>query len=240
MNLVTRPTATPRPTFQRLAISAAFALVTAFSPRAEAAPCAGFDDVDDGSPFCQAVEWMKNRAITLGCTATSYCPADAVSRLAMAAFMKRLGDALTPVRIGADADPGPVDLDANIVVCQTAEYTVTGFPRTAYVDASLSAVAFANVNFAADVVASTDGGASWSVLHPSPNRSSVTGGRWSALADVGVRELDVGDSVRFGVRLSRGGTIDTTNLSDSTCQLRTLIYSRTGAATPFDMTTARR
>ena len=39
----------------------------------------------------------KNRAITTGCTSTTlYCPTDNVSRLAMAAFMNRLGDALTP------------------------------------------------------------------------------------------------------------------------------------------------
>ena len=34
---------------------------------------------------------MKNRGITLGCTATLYCPNDYVTRLQMAAFMYRLG-----------------------------------------------------------------------------------------------------------------------------------------------------
>jgi hypothetical protein len=33
---------------------------------AQALPCAGFTDVDDTSPFCVNVTWLKNRRITLG------------------------------------------------------------------------------------------------------------------------------------------------------------------------------
>ena len=61
-----------------------------------AAPCAGFTDVDDTSAFCPNVEWMKNRGITLGCAVNLYCPNDLVTRLAMAAFMNRLGESLFP------------------------------------------------------------------------------------------------------------------------------------------------
>ena len=64
-----------------------------------AAPCAGFTDVDDASAFCPNVEWLKNRNITLGCGVASYCPGDAVTRLAMAAFLNRMGVALTPVYV---------------------------------------------------------------------------------------------------------------------------------------------
>jgi len=67
------------------------------STSAWAAPCAGFTDVDDTSPFCADVSWIKNRGITLGCTATAYCPADNVTRLQMAIFMRRLGESLFPV-----------------------------------------------------------------------------------------------------------------------------------------------
>ena len=58
---------------------------------AEAAPCAGFTDVDAADPFCDEVTWMKNRGITLGLTATTYGPNNPVSRLQMALFMYRLG-----------------------------------------------------------------------------------------------------------------------------------------------------
>jgi hypothetical protein len=64
---------------------------------AAAAPCAGFTDVEDTNAFCPHVAWLRNRSITLGCTATLYCPSDPVTRLQMAAFMHRLGDALFPL-----------------------------------------------------------------------------------------------------------------------------------------------
>ena len=76
-----------------------------------ALPCAGFTDVDDTSPFCPNVEWLRNRGITLGCAANLYCPTDAVSRLAMAVFMNRLGTALTPAQYAVDVATGAVDLD---------------------------------------------------------------------------------------------------------------------------------
>ena len=64
-----------------------------------AAPCAGFTDVQDTDPFCANVVWMKTRGITLGCTATLYCPTDPVTRLAMAAFVNRLGDVVLPPNV---------------------------------------------------------------------------------------------------------------------------------------------
>ena len=91
----------------------------------------------------------------------------------MAAFMKRLGDALTPVRLPPTCGQARVDLERNVVVCQTAHLSVTGYPRTAYADAALSASAAADVNFAADVVMSTDGGANWTAL----NAANPTAGR---------------------------------------------------------------
>jgi hypothetical protein len=80
----------------RLVRAALLSLAFAASPVALAAPC-GFIDVDDANPahapFCDSVEWLKLRNITLGCNlpGTLYCPNDPVSRLHMAAFMYRLG-----------------------------------------------------------------------------------------------------------------------------------------------------
>ena len=73
----------------RLLVFPVFALIAA---PANAAPCAGFIDVDDASTFCANVTWIKNRGITLGCTANQYCPDAPVTRLQMAAFMNRLGN----------------------------------------------------------------------------------------------------------------------------------------------------
>ena len=226
-------------TRERILARAAAALLAGFAfaaPMAQAADCVGFTDVVDDGPagFCPSVEWIKNRSVTSGCTATTYCPSSPVSRLAMAAFMKRLGDALTPVRLAADLRPGAVDLDGNVVVCQTADLSVTGYPRTAYADAALSASAAADVSFAADVVMSTDGGANWTALNATTtNRGSAPANQYGSLSDIGSTNLDVGQNVRFGLRLSRGNIVSTVDLTDSRCQTRVLVYSRTGAASPY-------
>lgn len=75
----------------RLARIVVAALTLVATPSILAAPCAGFTDVDSTSPFCTHVTWLKNRGITLGCTATLYCPTDYVTRLQMAVFLYRLG-----------------------------------------------------------------------------------------------------------------------------------------------------
>jgi hypothetical protein len=201
-----------------------------------APPCAGFSDVDNDSPngFCPSVEWVKNRGVTTGCgDGTTFCPGSAVSRLAMAAFMKRLGDALTPVQLSKDLRPGAVDIDGNIVLCQTDDLNVTGYPRTAYADATLSATATADVSFAADVVMSTDTGANWTPLNTETNRGSVPANQFGSLSDIGTTPLNVGQNVRFGLRVSRGAVVSTTDLTDSRCQTRVLVYSRTGTTSPF-------
>ena len=220
----------------RLTTALAFAIVLQAAPPAGAAPCAGFVDVDDQNPgqaaFCPSVEWIKNRGVTTGCAiASSYCPNDPVSRLAMAAFMNRLGNAQTPTTIRVDTAPGAVDLDANAVVCQTADLAIGGYPRQAVVDLTFSAQAPGDVDIAADLVKSTDGGANWTVLTAVGNRGWVPTDRWGTLANLATTDLAVSDNVRFGVRVTRAsGAVD---LSDSRCNLRVAIGSRTGTASPF-------
>ena len=169
----------------RAALSVAALLA---APSALALPCAGFTDVEDTSGFCPNVEWLKNRAVTTGCTsATLYCPTDPVSRLAMAAFMNRLGTALTPAQLRVDGAPGAVDLDANVVVCQTTDLAITGYPRTAYVDLSLSATATADVGLASDLVISTDGGGTGRI-----STATRTAGRCRRTSGAGCRTSATG------------------------------------------------
>src|SRR5690349_4623509 len=83
------------------------------------AQCAGFTDVAPGS-FCGYVTWMKNRQVTLGCAPGLYCPTDPVSRLAMAAFINRVGNVLTPTVLQMDG--GNTSLAISLIpqfVCQT-------------------------------------------------------------------------------------------------------------------------
>lgn len=227
-----------RPKAFILAPCAALMIVTALvlaSPRvALAAPCSGFGDVDAADTFCPHVDWLRNRSITLGCTPSEYCPAATVVRLSMAAFMHRLGVALTPVPIRARRDDlFGLDIDAAPVVCVGDEFLANGYPRRALVDAALGLRPNGALNFAADLVASTDGGATWAPLNTVVNRGYAAINVRTTIADVGMTELEVGQSIRWGIRLSRGGIDGTADILDARCDLRVLIYSRDGVAAPY-------
>ena len=45
--------------------------------------------------------------------------------------MNRLGTALTPAQCAVDVATGAIDLDGTVVVCQSADVTVAGYPRRA-------------------------------------------------------------------------------------------------------------
>jgi len=61
----------------------------------------------------------------------------------------------------------------------------------------------------------------------------VRANQWGTFADLGFVDLAVGQSVRWGMRATRGGIAGTTNLADSRCHLRVLVFSRTGSVSPF-------
>lgn len=210
-------------------------LIACAAPLAQAqgAPCAGFTDVDSTSPFCPNVEWVKNRLVTLGCATNLYCPDAMVTRLSMAAFMNRLGTALTPIPLNAEGAPGSVDLDLAPVVCQTPDYAVANFPRRADVDVSLSGAAGVPVNVSATLVKSLDAGATWTPVSAADGRTLMGGaGGWGNVTQLGSTDLDVGQTVRLGLKLDRVGA-GTTDLTDSRCQIKTMISSRNGAASPL-------
>ena len=74
----------------RLFVAGLFAMLV--GPTAWAAACAGFTDVDSANTtYCSAVAYIKAKGITLGCTGTTYCPNDYVTRLQMALFLQRYG-----------------------------------------------------------------------------------------------------------------------------------------------------
>lgn len=207
------------------------ALAAAGAGAAAAAPCAGFSDVDDTSPFCPNVAWLKNRGITTGCTSSTYCPSAPVTRLAMAAFMNRLGAALTPQHLVVETTLGAVALDQAPIVCQTQSYAVSAFPRRAVVDLAFAGQAPSSVDVAADLVMNVNNAASWIQLTSLPSRGFLAAGQWGNVANLAVRDLDVGPSVKFGVRVSRVAGIG--DLSAARCNLRVTIGSRDGAVPPY-------
>ena len=203
------------------------------SAQLAAAPCAGFDDVDDTSAFCPNIDWVRNRGITLGCTASEYCPDANVTRLQMAAFLNRLGTAMTPVQLRADETPGALDLDAAPIVCQTLQFATATYPRRAILDGAFHATAPAELSFGTDLVMTSDGGANWIPLTLQAAAGSIAAGRWSGTPSLAHVDLAHGQQVRFGIRASRLAFPGPVDLSGSQCQLRVLIFSRDGASSPF-------
>ena len=231
--------------------------LAAASPAALAAPCAGFTDVDDSSGFCPNVEWVKNRSITLGCTsATLYCPSDNVTRLTMAAFLNRLGTALTPAFIRkrqTGLELGALNYSSTQTVCDTGPiapsivgFDVNGYPRTAIVTGLLNVYTpDGPFDLQAQLVFSTNGGASWqsapqgdgfaygSLYQTSPG----SGVLFAPPFDISLRpftffDLNVGFSYRFalqGLRKAGTGSIATTY-----CEVHVQIVNRNGTASPLD------
>jgi hypothetical protein len=224
--------------------SVAMVVVVAHGP-ATAQNCAGFTDVPDDGPtgFCPNVEWLKNRSITLGCTsATLYCPSINVTRLAMAAFMNRLGTALTPIDLApVNAAPAVVNPTLNPVVCPTPgpgfAVAVTSFPRRAYVSGAvhLSSPAVA-LDVVANVLVSTNNGASWTPIANSDHYAALYPGSSPAqhvsLAPFGWVDVAVGQTVRFGIGLSRFDGAGTSVTAG--CNLAVQIGNRNAGSSPLD------
>ena len=101
-----------------LAQIAAFAILAVATGPASAAACAGFTDIDEASAFCADVQWIRNRAVTLGCSPTAYCPDNAVTRLQMAVFMSRLGKALQPAYLSTYQYVSSIDNSGGDRLCQ--------------------------------------------------------------------------------------------------------------------------
>ena len=229
MNLVPRVTL--------LAVFASFAGV------ASAQNCAGFTDLPDTSGFCPNVQWIKNRGVTQGCTPTTYCPSQNVTRLAMAAFMNRLGTALTPEVLSAQGGTGAVVLPGQpptpaLHLCQTGDTTEQVAPvqyeRQANVTASMSGLGDGNgASWNAFVHVSTDGGLTWSDLNPGTSvgmRATSAPGAWASNSATERMDLLPGLTYRFAIGVRRDGVVASTgNLTDGRCQIVATVSNRNPA-----------
>ena len=205
--------------------------------------CAGFTDVPGSDPMCPNVQWLKNRSITAGCSTTTYCPAQSVTRLQMAAFMNRLGTAMTPVELGTVANDSmtPINIATPSVRCvdTVARFTVTGYPRRAVFNNKANLwQATGRVEVLAEAVFSTDGGVSWIAVPDSQTYQTLNGGLTPpddvTTYQLGYMNLDVGPTYMFAVRVQ---SIAGTGNVRVYCVNRVQIVNRNGdgtAAAPFD------
>jgi len=198
-----------------------------------AAPCAGFLDVDAASPFCANVEWLKNRSITLGCSSsTLYCPTDPVSRLAMAAFMNRLGNAVEPqfrhtILTGAQAA-----VNAGTTICVTPSYAVDNFPRVATATAMFFHRAAASEDVFAQAMYSVDAGATWLTFGDILSVAGNVAGKYASQSPVAKPLiLSPGTVIQFGIST---GVLSSGPVSDAACELTVRFDSHTGTSSPYD------
>lgn len=196
----------------------------ATSLSAHAAPCGGFVDVDDTNPamipFCASVEWIRNRSITFGCNTNLYCPNESVTRLQMAAFMNRLGDALIHRLVIGGQVLASVDLTTDAVICLTNSETPASYNRRGALSVSVSAAS--NVagpsTFFVTPVFTSDNGTTFTSGGGAFARATSTGNStWVNVANFSSASLDAGLTYRFGILVQSDGA--TTGLSDVTCTL---------------------
>ena len=235
---------------RRWLMQTTFAVVLVAVAGGAFAQCAGFVDVSTGSGFCQNVEWLKNRAITLGCQSppnppNSYCPNDNVTRLSMAAFMNRLGRALTPevlhrqATFGVESIPGLAPAPP-LVRCVTPGTAAALYPRQVVVTGSLTGLADGNAaGFNVFLFVSTDGGASYSNLdavNSIGQRATAAPNSWAGAAMTEQLDLAPNTTYQFaiGVRRDGVGPMTTGNFAAGRCQVTASIFNRNGTSSPFD------
>jgi hypothetical protein len=233
-------------------------LAMAFSLSASqtvAQQCAGFSDVfASDTLFCPSVEWIKNRTITLGCATPQgqppgsyYCPGDNVTRLQMAAFMQRLGKALTVEVMNDHVTLLNVPLPGEpptppLILCSVAgDSTIVAYPRKALLHATVSALADGNaIAWRAFWLYSVDGGTVFQPIQDggqniSSPRASSAANQWSGLALAFSIDLPANTplQVRVGVRRDDTLTGTTGTFVNAKCQMTVSIVNANGSTSPL-------
>jgi hypothetical protein len=206
---------------------------------AAAGPCAGFTDVSTAdAAVCSAVEWLKNRSITLGCAATAFCPEDVVVRKHMALFMQRLGGALTPVTLHAEQYLMNVAVpaaDAGTIACPTTDYTVGAFARTARFTGQFFGLG-GPATLQARFRMSTDAGGSWQYTSSAAQmmgRDAIpAAGILGAAVLAPPITLQPGTTYRFSLGLDGDGSAQF--LAGLGCQVEVTIDNANPATSPLD------
>ena len=191
------------------------------------AQCDGFLDVAGDSPFCPSVSWMKNRNVTTGCGGGNYCPSPDVSRLAMAAFMARLGGTLSGVAIHQAEASGALDFAISPVVCETDPIAAASGPRRAILDSVFAGRAGADSLGRANLVVSTDGGTTWTTFSLFTLRTTFKAALWRSVHLNWFYDIEAGKSVRFGLMMDRPD-LNPSGVLDSRCRLRVRLENNSG------------
>lgn len=218
---------------------------------ASAQQCQGFTDVlASDTAVCPAVEWIKNRGVTTGCTATAYCPTAFVTRAQMALFMQRLGKSLTPEvlrrHVSNNAPPAipPADgSQGSLIRCMTPQSTSAIYPRHVVVNASFAGLATgSSVAINTFLLISDDNGASWSQVNADQVgvRTSAPVGHWATVGLTDSVSLPPGTALApvqytfaIGYRRDDVASPTTGEFAATRCQLTATIVNENGSASPL-------
>ncbi|HVF63122.1 MAG TPA: hypothetical protein VNE58_03915 [Casimicrobiaceae bacterium] len=217
------------------------AVATSFiASNAKADPCtsaSSFADIAQSDFFCTNAEWLKNRGITLGCNqaGTLYCPGDVVTRGTMAAFMNRLGVALTPLRLGLQGGIAPVTLAAPpgasfVPVCVTATQAAVNYPRSAQATSHI-AVTSSGSQLSLFSVMSLNG-AAFGNLNGTFNVSNANGERSMSWGS-NVATIPAGSTAQFAVGIANTGT-GSLSVTGGQCSIEVEIANSNPTTPPFD------
>ena len=208
----------------RILTSLLAALALAISMSAQAAPCGGFTDVDGSNPgivpFCASVEWIRNRGVTLGCETNLYCPSNNVSRLQMAAFLKRLGDVLIHRLVLHGQVVANLDLTSEAAISMTNPQQPAAYERRAALSVSVSAASngAGPATFAVIPVYTSDDGTTFNAGGgQTAQATSADATTWVNVSNFSSATMDAGVAYRFAIIVQ--GVGGTTALANVRCTL---------------------
>ncbi len=226
----------------RFLATAALAACASLEPVvAAAAPCSGLTDVDDSSPFCPNVQWLKNREITLGCDINVYCPNEPVTRAAMALFLRRFGNVLN-THVGV-ASPTPIPslnpTSTPVRICEAPSgLPPIPWPLGAHGYAIVEAYGGINgpVEFFGQFVESSDNGVTWTIVSPRQSVSAANGfeSRVSLKVLLPMRSLEIDKRYVYGIEVGRvPGSTTTGMMMNVRCAITVLFENLNPDAAPF-------
>jgi S-layer homology domain len=185
-----------------------------------------FTDVSDSNPHHDDINIIAGAGITAGCSPTTFCPSDAVTRQQMGSFLARTLRAATPAfRVGVGFT-GALDPDANEIACATPELSPTVAAKAivqGYVN--LKQDGAGELGYRVIPTVSDDGGATWTDLPAQFHTfaTSFASGAWtSAPQAFSLPEIGADLPNRWGLRVARES--GTTDASDKRCRIWLVLH----------------
>ncbi len=206
-----------------------------------AGTCSGpspFTDVLTTDSFCSNAEWLKNRGVTLGCTATTYCPSQSVTRAQMALFMNRLADAILPAPTMIEDMTTAMSLTAlatdSLQCVSPSPIAAASYPRNFTMSTHLSLITTAGAaTIAVQPLYSDDSGATWKFPNTLAERVGFDNLYTGHVTSEATFTVAAGKTVMVaqGVASYSGATAIAAN---GRCHILVRQQSVTGASSPYD------